>query len=423
MATAESTSSPMRTSLRTATVGTGAFGLVATAAIGTYAWGSPIGTLGLLLLPMVLNLLPTRRWAYLVGLVYFATANIELPGIMVRFFPDASGIARFAAPAALTLIQALPFWLYHSRGTPTERAARMAILLLALTLPPIGWLAWCNPLLLAGLLFPGLGFAGLLGALALFAALAAGARAFDREQRGIIVVAAVAVIVSFSAMSKTSPIPLTAQGWIGIDTSLPPPDRRDPTKVRPKVPGAILAEATRAHMGDHAEVLVFPESVLDPMAPADEVAFMGAKVAAQRNGTIVLAGAIEKTGPDTWRNTIRAFGAMEGVIDESRLPMPLGNWRPGFGGVAGRPFATDLVTLKTRSGPTTAAMSICFEDTVIWPHAGLLSGQADVMVSVANTWATAGTRGDRTQTVSAHLLARLAGVPLVRARNVWEGER
>jgi len=43
-----------------------------------------------------------------------------------------------------------------------------------------------------------------------------------------------------------------------------------------------------------------------------------------------------------------------------------------------------------------------------------------VLVSAGNAWATGGTRGDRTQQVSVHLLARLAGVPLVRAQNKWD---
>jgi len=381
--------------------------------------------LPLLALPALLNLLHHRLWPWAVALAYFGTFNAELPGVIARHFPDSAAWQQWGAVPALTLVQSSPFLLYRADRPPAQRALRMAGVLLLLTLPPVGWLAWGNPLLLAGALYPHMGVAGLLAMLGLFAGLAGitlsprAARATPgwRAAAGVGLASALVCPVALLLANRT---PEPFYPWAGVETRIEPASLRDPWAVRDQPPGAILGDEAMRLMAQGAEVVVFPESVLSPLTPADQVAMMPAVVEARRRGAVILAGVVEPTGPNTWRNTIRAFGAQEGIVDESRLPMPIGNWRPGFGGVPARPFAPDVAILTPRGQPVPTAFSICYEDTLIWPHWGLLSGRARVMVSVANAWPTSGTRGDRVQTLSAHLLANLAGVPLVRARNTWE---
>lgn len=399
-------------------------GLALVGAIGLFSWESGVRLLALLAIPLVLNLLPGWRWSLGVGLVYFGVANAELPGIIDRFFADAGPATRLLAPAALTVLQALPFGLYRSDRSPLERAVRMSLVLVALTLPPVGWLAWRNPLLLAGLLYPGLGWVGLIGMLGVYASLAGGGPSLARGRRLVAAIGVASIALSIGALAWRAQHPVREiPGFVSFDTQLPPPDRRDPLKPREKVPGAVLAEPALLSINADTDVIVFPESVFDPMTPADQIGFIPATWKAQQAGVVILAGVTVPLEAGRWRNTVQAFGATEGVVDESRLPMPMGNWRPGLGGVAARPFASDVIELPTRHGRVPVAMSLCFEDTVLWPHRGLLTGQARVMVSLVNAWATQGSRGDRTQTLSATLLARLGGVPLVRARNTWESAR
>lgn len=209
--------------------------------------------------------------------------------------------------------------------------------------------------------------------------------------------------------------------WVSFDTKIEPAIQRDPLNIRTVLPGTAIGQLSMAMMNAATDVIVFPESILSPLTPADQVAMSRAVIEAERRGIVILAGVVEKTGPDSWRNAIQAFGAQTGTVDQSRIPMPMGNWRLS-GGVPARPFASDLAIIETRRGPYVTAMSICYEDTLIWPHFGLLAGRADVMVSVSNSWATSATRGRVTQETSAKLLARLGGVPLVRAENRWDGQ-
>lgn len=399
--------------------GGAAVALAATWVLGINAWMAPELTILLLGLPWILNQYRWRLWPLAVGLVYFGAANAELSAVISRFHAEEPGLlVRAGAPVLLTIVQSLPFLLYRADRSPANRAIRMSALLVLMALPPLGWLTWRNPLLASGLLFPGWGFLGLAATAGLFAALAA---AGTREGRKLVFALGLPlVLVSVASMTWAYMHPRPAMSeWIGVDTTLPPPDRRDPNVIREEVPGGVLGEIAPLYFTDFTDVIVFPESVFDPMTLADQVAFSTAVYGAKQRGVVILAGASVRTGPDSWRNTVQAFGAMDGTVDESRIPMPMGNWRLGGRGVPLRPFASDTIIVETRRGPVTAAMSICYEDTLIWPHAGLLAGKADVMVSVNNAWATAGTRGDRTQTTSAELLARLGGVPLVRAKNTW----
>lgn len=398
----------------------GALVLGAAWLLGVNAWAGPEAVVLLLLLPVLMNQVKHRLWPYAVALAYFGSASIELPGVIARFFPESPGaLAMYGAPLLLTALQSLPFLLYRPDRAPRERAARMAVALLLLTLPPIGWLAWMNPLLTAGILFPGIGYAGLVLALVTFAALAAGGEAGSRKGVLLASVPLLLVAIALNQWNRVSP-PENLYQWAGFDTKIEPANQRDPFVVRDVLPGNAINELSLAMMNDSTDVIVFPESILSPLTPADQVAMSRAVAEAERRGVVILAGVVEQTGPDTWRNTLQAFGAQTGVVDESRIPMPMGNWRLS-GGVPARPFASDLTVIDTRRGPYVTAMSICYEDTLIWPHFGLLAGRADVMVSVSNSWATTHTRGRVTQEISAKLLARLAGVPLVRAENRWEG--
>lgn len=391
------------------------------------AWGTGLTLLALLTLPALMNIIKHRFWPFAVAVTYFGASNAELPVIITRFFdPAPSLLVPWVAPVVLTLIQSSPFLLYRPGSPPVERAVRMAAALLLLTLPGVGWVAWMNPLFVAGVLYPGMGYVGLLLALVLFSTIAGGGIRWKGGNRAIAITCAVTAAIGVAAFMVESGQPQKdgLAGWYPMDTRIEPAQLRDPYAVRKTLPGEILAQMADPALDVGAEVVVFPESVLAPMTPADHMALVPTLVKAQRSGAILLVGETlplpddPATGAKRWRNTVRALGAMDKTVDEARLPMPMGNWRLS-GGVAARPFASDIVPLQTVSGPKRVAMSICYEDTVIWPHMGLLSWQADVMVSMSNSWATDNTRGDTAQRVSARMLARLAGVPLVQARNTW----
>ena len=399
-------------------------GVAMTAAISYGAWRSAEATIALLALPLLMNLAPWRWWPAVLAFVYFGVGNWDVPVIVDRFFADLGIGAGIAAGVALAAIQSLPFLLYSPKATPTARACRMTLALLLLTVPPIGLVAWRSPLIVSGLLFPNTGYLGVAAGLALFAAMAGGGFSLRRERRLPAALTVLAALVAVGALihHANSPAPRTMPGWFGVDTQFSPEHRPGVDVPRGVAVNSMVETLIDPSSPGLTEVLVFPESTFSPMQPVDAMMMNFADERARRAGTTILVGEVVMLEGGRWRNTIRAYGRTSGTVDESRLPMPMGNWRPGFGGVASRPLASDLLTIETSTGPKTASMSICFEDTVLWPHFGLLSGRADVMVSVANMWAMTDMVPDRTQTISAALIARLAGTPLVRAKNTLNGK-
>ena len=397
--------------------------LTGVAGIGVLAWqDAPGRLLLLLLLPACMNVIRWRWWPFAVAATYFLAGNVDLPAMIARFYDPAPGAAyRWGATLLLTACQSSPFLLYRADASPFGRAWRMALALLLLTLPGIGFLAWRNPLFVAGLLYPAQGVMGLVFALGLFTVLASGGRTKTGIMMGLACVglSVGSILHDGDGGARRG---MGYPGWYAIDTQIPPESHRDPWRVRTTLPGDVIASESTKAMQVGADVVVFPESILAPGTLADQVVMLSAEAKARRSGVVLLVGQTEPMHPEygapAWRNTLRAYGAMTGIVSESRIPMPMGNWRLQ-GGVTAHPFAPDVIALHTRSGLRHVAISICYEDLLLWPHLGLLTGKADMLVSVGNTWATQHTRADTAQRISASMLARLAGVPLVRATNTW----
>lgn len=386
------------------------------------AWDTGLGLLLLPLLTAYMLALPVRFFPVLVGFAYFYTANWQLAEVIAREDPGAIWLTRYLAPVAISLLQSLPLCLVRHDRSPARRFWRVVLAWTVAAVPPFGLVTWMHPGLMAGVLYPSMGAVGIPLALVIMAAPAAKLR---RSAADVVVcgVIALALVVAGFAMRERLRAPIMPMmDWFGVNTQIPPAGRWTEDLIQPKVPGDVVAEAVTASLP--AKVILFPETTFAPMSDADKVSVLGAMIAANKAGATVLAGASIATGPDSWRNTLVMLRPDLGdpiVLSDARVPMLYGNWQL-TGGVPVHPFATDLVRVPTSGGPITAAVSICYEDILLWPHFGLLTGRSQVLLSLGNAWATAGTTGDRIQTQSATLLASMAGVPLVRARNEWHGE-
>ncbi|MBT9136090.1 MAG: hypothetical protein DDT34_01163 [Firmicutes bacterium] len=175
---------------------------------------------------------------------------------------------------------------------------------------------------------------------------------------------------------------------------------------------AEIARRVEAHTGEGFDLVIFPESILHDVSAVDEVMLM--PVTSAKGRPDVWVGATSRRSDGLFDNAIIALDAGLPAVGFSRLPVPIGNWRPLVGGgVYPRPFESDIVEWRGHM----IALSVCYEDGVLWGHPGLLSGQADLLVSVANLWALEGTRTAHAQSVGAGALARLGGVSMRRAVN------
>lgn len=382
--------------------------LGAGAALSAMAW-LHVGSLALLVLfPLGIAQARRRREAFAFAMGYFGLNSAELPSILLRFFEGDGLLLAAAAPAALALILAAPFVL-AVQSTPARRAAGFLGALAIITLPPVGFIGWLNPLFAAAALFPGMAVAGVAATALLFAGLSAWVPAI-RTGKGAAVVLIAIVLPATGANAGALLWPRPAVlGVYALNTDFGKPAET------PAYRAAVIGEVARRvefHSGPGFRLVVFPESILHDFGDTDRVMLMPSTNLPDRPP--VWFGATIRRDDGRGENAVLALGRDYPVVTTSRLPVPIGNWRPFIaGGVVARPFASDMVDL----GDLRVAVSVCYEDAVLWGHPGLMTGQADVLVSVANLWALGGTRTAYVQGVGAQALARMAGVPLRRAVN------
>jgi len=378
------------------------------AAVSVLAWLS-VGSLAILIaFPLGLAVANRRRDAFAFAFGYFAINSAELPSILLRFF-DGEGLAlAIAAPLVLALILAAPF-SFVARGEPLRRAVAMLAALAVITLPPVGFIGWLNPLFAAAPLFPGAGVIGLIMTALLFSVLSAW-RKRTKKSGAVVLLAIIVPAASINAWYvnevRTRPAIL---GVYASNTWLGKPDQTPAYRARAV---AEISSATDWHTGDGFRLLILPESILHGFSDTDRVMLMPATNIKGR--AEVLFGATLQRSDGRGENAVIRLDPNYPVVTTSRLPVPIGNWRPFMdSGVVARPFATDLIEIAD----LTAAVSVCYEDAVLWGHPGLMTGQSDILLSFANLWALQGTRTAHAQMVGANALARLGGVPLRRAVN------
>lgn len=392
------------------------------AAIGYVAWSNATLVPLALLLPFIASYAADRIGIYALMFGYFAVGSFGLPAIAGRFFAHPNPLVQYGLPWLLPLLLALPFLLVSPKQAPWKRGGCFALALVLLTVPPLGLLAWRNPLFGAAVLFPGTGLLGILATLALCGVLAA-LRGTDAVRLRLLRLTAMVVLVAAAGAVIESPLAdrQYAYGatlnWAAGDTHL----------AVARTPAAQTQRTARVvHLLREASALrwptavLLPEAAIEPYRPVDEMMLFGISDAAAKRHQAIVFGAVIPAADGHWHDAVMGAGTLAGpdgtprVLTESRVPMPVGNWHLGLpGGALAHPFGSDA----GRIGNTPVAWSICYEDTILWSHWSLLSGHAKALVSLNNDWALRGTRTARIQALSANLLARLAGVPLVSATN------
>lgn len=367
-----------------------------TGLIAYFAWRSVPALVLLLLLPLVFRLASNRLEMFLIAFVYFVVFARDIPYAVSRFFPDWSPAVGYFILLADAAILAIPFLVINPNGSSRNRFIAATLAITLLFLPPFGILAWGHPLFVAGALYPGLAWIGICLAAMFFASM------MSLEARPAQILSFILVVVSIGA-NLSHRDTRSPEGWAGVDTKYDGP-----------FPGAPLDRARRATelasavVGqlEHASYVVLPESVAGPWRPGLDHAF--SRVMEGKVAETVLIGS-QVPVEDGYLNAL--VSPQGKVIASSRIPMPLGDWRPG--GAKANPFGSDLALV----GDRVVAVSICFEDFILWPHRGLFNQTADLLVSAANDWSVSGRDAVRIQKTSAEALARIAGVPLVRSLN------
>lgn len=393
-------------------------------ALGWVAW-RPDGPVALIaLLPFLWALQRSRGAAGWVWFGYFLAGTRDMPSVVARFFPRepwAFGILLWILDA---MILALPWVLLRPKDEATSASVsvRATLAMVLFTVPPIGCLAWLSPLLAGGVLFPGWGWGGVAGTVALLTLLAVVGHTLrlGRVARlRIRMLPVVGLMTAAAAANLAFRPPSAPEGWLALDTHFGrfPTDphaafRRQTDLMQ------IAAEAIQAG----AKVVILPEEVAGTWRTAVQYWWRPIDELAARHGATVLVGADVPVAPDLvegatprFTNSLVMLGTTRGQVG-ARVPIPIGLWRPwSQSGAVGDIGGYGVAEVQGRR----AAVLICYEELLAWPV--LLSflhrPRPEVLIGAANHWFFEGIGPLWIKRRSSELWGRLFGVPSVRAVN------
>ncbi|MCZ2112725.1 MAG: hypothetical protein LC131_02550 [Anaerolineae bacterium] len=360
----------------------------------------------LLVVPWVILSQKHRAIAFASAWGYYAAFSRDLPEAYAKFYPAASSLWGWLGWAFWAATLALPWvFLIRRNMTPERKAISILVALTALTVPPFGFFHWGSPLLAGGALYPGMGVLGLLATAALAATFP-----LWRKKTAL---ATLACLLALSVAANTLwTTPARPEGWVAINTEM---GRHPPIANRTEVIGrqeALYALATEKLSEEGIKVILFPESIAGMDRAAIDFRWRPLSKSLADNGGALLMGVDIWDGSKGYLNALKEPGGK--IVARARVPMPAGSWKFGLApGAFSDVFGSGTVNVAGRK----ASVSFCYEDFILWPHLELLTWQTEVLLAPGNQWSSKDLAAENTQNVSLAALGRLAGVPVLRARN------
>jgi apolipoprotein N-acyltransferase len=269
--------------------------------------------------------------------------------------------------------------------------------------PPLCIIGWASPLTAAGVLFPGTGWFGIVGVLALIGSL----RVCPRP----VIFAAAVLATAANIVYHGDPAP--PPGWEGVNTSFDSigSDTADP------VSAYQAAEWLQQRaLESKAKVIIFPETVVPRWTEATEIFWEQTLAALAASGkTVVIGAGLPIPCSTRYENAvlIRGRGGPDSFLQ--RIPVPVGMWRPLRPlGVPLHLFGARVIRISDRR----AAVLICYEQLLIWPIlVSVAEVRPDVLLAVANDRWVGGSALPTLQTIVTNSWSRLFALPNVRAVN------
>jgi uncharacterized membrane protein (DUF485 family) len=370
------------------------------------AWGQDdIFWLACAVLPPVLWMLSSSRLsgAFLM-LTYYLTASRGLPGGAVVFFGEAAplwwGVLLWLGAAFCSTLPWLIFW----KSCPRRRALWFPIVIFLSVVPPLGFVAWTSPLLSASVLFPGLGFVGLIALTVAWMAIGLRAR---------VIGASIVLLSIFSIL--TAPV-VVAPGWIGANTHYGRLSSSAEEEDGVATFGRLRDIRRIAAALPVDSVVVLPETVLGSLDATmlnalDDIS----RPLARRPAGMLIGGEFPTGIRGRYVNAVVGIGSLQGIVARQRVPVPIAMWQPwtNSGAVANWRGSGISNILSHR-----AAILICYEQLIMWPALLSAAASPSIFVGVANDWWARETSIPLVQAQSLAAIGRLFGLPVISAVNL-----
>jgi hypothetical protein len=327
----------------------------------------------------------TRKRAAAVAFAYFVAASAPIVSVSDAYFPGrlALGTLLWTTASAILTVPWIALW----HGERRQRFWRIPAALFISALPPVGIIGWASPLTAAGLLFPGMGLAGI-------AATALAEASWTVHPK---TVAAGILTANLLYIPPVQPM--------GIHT-LNSVDFPDPFEKEEAARNAVH------HSNSYLTIL--PEGTVHGWTEATEAYWAETINYLKTTQRTALIGArVPIPNSYEFHNSIITIGASPAERFDQRIPIPIGMWRP-FGSADSVPLnLTGPGTLEI--GRHRIAILICYEQLLVWPILGSVFERPTIIAGISNAAWTKQTYIPAAQEACLQAWSRLCGIPYVSA--------
>ncbi len=376
--------------------------VVAAISCGWIGWSGSILLLPLsAAFPFLWSRAAGRASAALISAGYFLAASRGLPQGVANFYQSdlwPGLLLWLVASSSFVLVHAAVWTRHEGRRLGIRSVAAMILM----AVPPFGIVGWAHPVTAAGVLFPGLGWAGL-------AAMATGLTVMVTRYWPVAAVA-LAGCWLWSAAFWTPPE--INRGWHGVDLYMGSKLGRDGSLTHHRDLVATVRQIEQAK----GDVVVLPESALGLWTPTLESRWQR-ELQSGRHAVIAGAAVVTEAGYDNV--LVHISGLSAEVVYRERMPVPGSMWQPwrrlvGESVGAQAHFFDNPVAAI---GGKKVAPLICYEQLIVWPILQSMLHEPELILAVGNGWWTTGTKIVAIQRMSVEAWARLFDKPFVMSFN------
>jgi hypothetical protein len=365
----------------------------------------------ILAVPLLWTLASSRYTAFAVMFAYNIAVSRGLFRGAAVFLSDTHTPG---AAACLWLLMplgvSLPFGVFWSAKKSRKAIGIVFAFLTAYVLPPVSLIGIANPLMAAGTVFRGWGFAGMIIMLAVYSMCAVSRRT---------ACVSLCVITAFAFLPSAEWHMSPAPGIIAVDTSFGRLGsgsfnfERDYERAN-----MVFGDLKKRDIGkSEAGVIVLPETIAGRL---------------NRTGLELWKGEIQKLFPDKavifgaelptgdgmkYDNAILMLHAGEITMIRQRIPVPNSMYRGPFAETGANLHLFDNGILKLPDGRN-AAVILCYEAFLTWPFLVSMIHKPDIIICAANLWWCRETSLPVSQERIVSLWSLLFGVPAVFAWNI-----
>ncbi len=370
--------------------------------IGATAWRGPFWLMATAAsVPALAYAQPNRKACFAVMAAYYAAVSYPMiPALQAASWAVTSSVAIICLFVAAVLLLAAPWVLLWSPNR-SARPLRLAAATVISVVPPVGLIGWASPLLAAGALFPGLGWAGLV--LTILVPVAATTHSFPfKALTTLTVVAVVANVIAVPAQA--------VPGWEAKDVCLGMP-------VEPGGGLDVLAmhrKVERLIERSKANVLILPESSIPRWNDATALIWRPVVERLHAAHRLVLVGTtFPEPGSQKQMNGAVVLGLGDSIPSYlQRLSVPIAMWSPlrddSFVACPNCPGTFEIAGQRV-------ALLVCYEQLLVLPMLLSMADSPTVLVGMSSTAWTQRTSIPSSQDLCLRAWGRLFHLPVLTA--------